>query len=369
MNGNPSKSEAPQSFQLNIESETVQKMVAIEIKTETEEICFVDTKSQFVDGIEFKAQKWNRYKMFYDKTSQGEFCCKSCCHLYKSRKGVLFHVKNTVCGIGSEEKARRNDKNDWRHRYKKDDTGTASCNNCGKEYKSLRGIHYHLKTTKCGSGDKASTKSKKDCMPMMFSRGETGVFICKKCKHKYKSLNGLRYHLKTLACELGETPSKQLKTDWTSLYSKVDDIFSCLQCSSIFGNLKPLHRHLKSSSCGDDAPKQKLNEDENANYCRSDEKKNYLRLYSKDGDMFRCNGCNSLYQSLNGMHFHLKTTICGFGNKNPNSFTRKDFRDLYMKLDTGDCICLGCGSCYQSNTGLYHHLRRTECGRSKEGSE
>merc|ERR1712098_461894 len=61
-------------------------------------------------------------------------------------------------------------------------------------------------------------------------------------------------------------------------------------------------------------------------------RKNFKQFYRKEGNALFCLGCSSQYNSVHGMHNHLKNTKCGFGDKYVSK-SKTNYLNLYRKED------------------------------------
>ena len=89
----------------------------------------------------------------------------------------------------------------------------------------------------------------------------------------------------------------------------------------------------------------------------------YQDLYYKEGIDFVCVACNLHYKSLHGIEFHLRTTVCGFGQKEETQ-KRVQHTNHYTRVNDKN-ICDICGKEYNSLCGIYHHLANTDCGKEE----
>ena len=92
----------------------------------------------------------------------------------------------------------------------------------------------------------------------------------------------------------------------------------------------------------------------------------YHDLYFKEGDDFLCDACNAHYKSLHGVQNHLRTTICGFGQK--EGIQKGKHKGLYRK-ENSEYVCCTCKSRYKSISGIYTHLNTMVCGHGTKKRE
>ena len=215
--------------------------------------------------------------------------------------------------------------------YKKVE-GKLVCLSCGSQYDSTHGIHYHLNHTICGFGDREKVAQKKDFRG--YYARDNDKFVCLGCSQRYETIRGVHYHLNNKKC--GKlSPDK-------------------FQLHSVISKLYPQSSVSLERSCSEDGEQ------------RSPTKKNYLKFYKKEGKMCVCNGCDSRYQSIHGMHNHLNSTKCGFGNKFKSS-PKTSYVQFYRKEEE-QLICNNCKISYSSMHGMHYHLNSTTCGFGvKEG--
>jgi len=236
------------------------------------------------------------------------------------------------------------------------------CGSCGATYKSDHGMRCHLKTTVCGFGEKEGYKPKMNYKSLYMK--EAGQLTCCGCASVYHSERGMYHHLKLTTCGFGSKEKSTPKKDFTPFYKVENNIHTCLVCGVNYDSIRGMHYHLKKK-CGAEAklkvfsPKHAVSEGQIKN--PSGEKKNYKQFYRKEEDSsFTCLGCEIIYYSSRGVHRHLNTTKCGFGDK-----FRSPPNTCYLKLyrrEGDQFICLGCAKVYSSNRGIHHHLNNTRCG-------
>ena len=92
----------------------------------------------------------------------------------------------------------------------------------------------------------------------------------------------------------------------------------------------------------------------------------YHDLYFKEGEEFLCDACNAHYKSLHGVQNHLRTTICGFGQK--EGIQKGKHKGLYRK-ENSEYVCCTCKSRYKSISGIYTHLNTMVCGHGTKKRE
>jgi len=93
-------------------------------------------------------------------------------------------------------------------------------------------------------------------------------------------------------------------------------------------------------------------------------RKKHKELYHKVDGQWRCNNCDSSYDSNHGIYYHLKHTKCGFGYKT-KSKPKKDWSLMYRR-EAGIFICQLCDKNYETIRGVHYHLRKTVCGEKED---
>jgi len=191
--------------------------------------------------------------------------------------------------------------------------GSYFCLSCDAKYESTHGMHYHLNNTVCGFGT-GQSKPKKDYRELY--RREQGKFVCNRCDQCYESIRGVHYHLSKLRC--GGRVQERDHTGPDLEASKSDKQFSLPTA----------------------APKPKT--------C-------YTQFYTKDEENLICNTCGSNYLSIHGMHYHLKSTSCGFGTNQPSK-KKRNHKQFYTKVEN----CYYCNYCefrIDYLQGIHRHLK------------
>jgi KRAB domain-containing zinc finger protein len=113
-------------------------------------------------------------------------------------------------------------------------------------------------------------------------RHEGIIYRCVQCPSTYKSKNGLKLHLRTVHvlqafechhCQTTFRAISTLKVHMSLHFNFIEKEYKCLECGKIFSNYQKFYRH------------KKMHEE---------------RIY-------RCAQCPSTYQTISGLHCHLKT--------------------------------------------------------------
>jgi len=240
------------------------------------------------------------------------------------------------------------------------DNNLWTCSTCEATFHSDHGMRHHLKSTRCGFGTRDDYKPKRNYKD--FYMKEEDKLICCGCGFIYYSEHGMYYHLKSTTCGFGSREKAPANKDYTPFYTFVDNYYSCIVCELKYDSIRGIHRHLQEK-CGVDAkpkvtpkperpkkPKVKRNKEEYEQFFRKND----------DESTYICNGCESVYQSTKGIHSHLDTTYCGFGDRY-RSAPKACYLDMYRKSE-GHYICLRCDRSYTSNKGVLSHLKVTKCG-------
>jgi len=197
-----------------------------------------------------------------------------------------------------------------------------------------------------------------------FYRKEDDKWICLTCETRYDSTHGIHYHLNHTTCGFGDKEKITPKKDFRGFYLREDDKFICLGCDQRYDTIRGVHYHLSNKKCGSEVknkvgnPQPKLVGEKQKRPPAP--KKNYLQFYKKEDKMCICSGCGTQYQSVHGMHNHLNSTKCGFGDKfksNPKTSYTQFYRREEDKL-----ICIACEVQYNSMHGMHYHLNSTKCG-------
>merc|ERR1719348_2836619 len=84
-------------------------------------------------------------------------------------------------------------------------------------------------------------------------------------------------------------------------------------------------------------------------------KRNYLKYYRKEDKTCICESCGARYQSIHGMHNHLNSTKCGFGEKD-RVMQKRSYQDFYTKEDKS-FVCNHCHFKVEYLQGIHRHLR------------
>ena len=132
--------------------------------------------------------------------------------------------------------------------------------------------------------------------------------------------------------------------------------------------IRGVHYHLNNKKCGQIPPRNLLPVQPDAPHpsemktsrAQSGTKRNYLKFYRKENNLCVCLTCGSRYQSVHGMHNHLNLTKCGFGEKFKSN-PKTNYTQFYRKEDE-KLICNSCGISYSSMHGMHYHLNSTKCG-------
>ena len=89
-------------------------------------------------------------------------------------------------------------------------------------------------------------------------------------------------------------------------------------------------------------------------------RRDFTDLYIRENNRFICAGCGFVYQSDRGVHRHLISTSCGFGDKE-RSPPKLVYKDLYIR-EGSRWTCKNCKSGWTSDRGIRKHLQITHCG-------
>ena len=239
----------------------------------------------------------------------------------KSSKQLLGdfkdEVKDETCPAMTKVKVRKMPSK-YNNLYGFDPINTVwLCASCGANFMSDRGIRNHLNVTKCGFGEKDDYKPKNEYKSLYLKDG--GQLICCGCGAVYQSEHGIYHHLKSTKCGFGDKDGPNPKKDFTPFYKIENSIFICLVCCVNYDTIRGMHYHL-NKKCGAEAKlkvsQPRVSRSEVLNKSPDGEKKNYKQFYKKeDNSTLTCLGCETVYYSSHGMHNHLNTTKCGFGDK------------------------------------------------------
>jgi len=338
-----------------IKSEEVEMMVkdeSLEVKSEPEHVMGAKIRKM--------PKKYNNLYGFDPMNKV--WICGSCGSNFFSDHGMRNHLNVTICGFGDKEDYKP--KLNYKSLYLKD-AGQLICCGCGSVYQSEHGMHYHLRWTTCGFGTKEKSPPKKDYTP--FYKVENSIHICLGCGVNYDTIRGMHYHLQKkcgadaqakvyspklgTSEELKSTPRE--KKNYKQFYRKEDDLtFTCLGCETVYQSSRGVHSHLNTTKCGF------------GDRFRSPPKTCYLQLYKRQGDQFVCLGCGKLYGSGRGVHHHLNNTKCGFGEKE-NGPPRKNYTSLYNKED-GLYQCKRCAFKVPYIHGIHRHIKSCVAGFLEE---
>jgi len=260
----------------------------------------------------------------------------------------------------SKEKGSSGLRRNYQQFYKKEDDKWI-CLTCGTRYDSTHGIHYHLNHTTCGFGDKERIQPKKDFRG--FYTREEDKFICLTCGQRYDTIRGVHYHLSNKTCgsdvgmKVGNPDPKPLgekskrsptpKKNYLQFYKKEDGVCTCFGCGTQYQSVHGMHNHLKSTKCGF------------GDKFKANPKTNYTQFYKKEEDKLICIACGIQYNSMHGMHYHLNSTKCGFGAKEKVT-PKKNYQEFYTKIEKS-FHCKRCNFKIDYLQGIHRHLR-TCCG-------
>ena len=201
-----------------------------------------------------------------------------------------------------------------------------------------------------------------------FYRKELDKWVCLTCETKYDSTHGIHYHLNHTTCGFGDKERMAPKKDFKCFYTRENDKFVCVNCSQRYDTIRGVHYHLNNKKCGQIPPRNLLPIQLDAPHSsqikgkrsQSGPKRNYLKFYRKEENVCVCLTCGSRYQSVHGMHNHLNLTKCGFGEKFKSN-PKTNYTQFYRKEDE-KLICNSCGIHYSSMHGMHYHLNSTKCG-------
>jgi len=199
-------------------------------------------------------------------------------------------------------------------------------------------------------------------------------WVCLSCDTCYDSTHGIHYHLNNTICGFGNKERVAAKKDFTRFYTRDNDKFVCLGCSQRYETIRGVHYHLNNKKCGKMTPDQFLMQPVIVNQSLKNEttnefnggikiavpKRNYLKYYRKEEKTCICESCGARYQSIHGMHNHLNSTKCGFGDKFKSS-PKANYTNFYHKVGE-KLVCNSCQITYSSMHGMHYHLNSTKCG-------
>ena len=201
-----------------------------------------------------------------------------------------------------------------------------------------------------------------------FYRKELDKWVCLTCETKNDSTHGIHYHLNHTTSGFGDKEKMAPKKDFKCFYTRENDKFVCVNCSQRYDTIRGVHYHLNNKKCGQIPPRNLLpiqldaphTSQIKAKRSQSGPKRNYLKFYRKEENVCVCLTCGSRYQSVHGMHNHLNLTKCGFGEKFKSN-PKTNYTQFYRKEDE-KLICNSCGIHYSSMHGMHYHLNSTKCG-------
>ena len=128
----------------------------------------------------------------------------------------------------------------------------------------------------------------------------------------------------------------------------------CNGCDSRYQSIHGMHNHLNSTKCGF------------GNKFKSSPKTSYVQFYRKEEEQLICNNCHISYSSMHGMHYHLNSTTCGFGVKEGVA-QKRNYQDSYTK-EENTYICNHCSFKVEYLQGIHRHLRNC-CGVTEINDE
>ena len=249
------------------------------------------------------------YKSMYMK-SDGQLTCCGCGIAYQSERGIYHHLKETVCGYGTKERMLH--KKDWTPFYTLENS-LYICVVCGASYDYIKGMHHHLKRKcgvdaklKMFSSPKPISQKgekrspdKRDYKPF-YRKGDDSLLTCLGCETVYHSMKGLKSHLRTTKCGFGDRFRSPPKTSYLQLYIKEGDQCICKGCGKIYNSSRGVHHHLNSTRCG-------FGEKEGGR-----PRNNYTAMYSFCDGQYECRRCAFKIGYMGGIHEHLKKCLAGF---------------------------------------------------------
>eukprot|EP00092_Neocalanus_flemingeri_P001465 GFUD01001563.1.p1 GENE.GFUD01001563.1~~GFUD01001563.1.p1 ORF type:complete len:644 (+),score=120.43 GFUD01001563.1:46-1977(+) len=271
------------------------------------------------------------------------------------------HIKaESSFGYSRAKEKSSSPRRNYQQFYRKEDDKWI-CVTCETRYDSTHGIHYHLNHTTCGFGDKERITPKKDFRG--FYIREEDKFICLGCNQRYDTIRGVHYHLSNKKCgsevknkvgnpypkQIGEKPKKPSvpKKNYLQFYKKQDKICICYGCGTQYQSVHGMHNHLNSTKCGF------------GDKFKSNPKTSYTQFYRKEDDKLICIACEIQYNSMHGMHYHLNSTKCGFGAKEKVT-PKKNYQEFYTKFENS-FLCNRCNFKIEYLQGIHRHIR-TCCG-------
>jgi len=251
------------------------------------------------------------YKSMYMK-SDGQITCCGCGIAYHSERGIYHHLKETICGYGTKERMLH--KKDWTPFYKIENN-IFTCVVCGANYDYIKGIHYHLKRKcgidaklKMFSSPKPILKEgekrspdKRDYKPF-YRKEDDSLLTCLGCETVYHSMKGIKSHLRTTKCGFGDRFRSPPKTSYLQLYTKDGDHCICKACGRVYNSSRGVHHHLNSTRCG-------FGEKESSG---PRPRNNYTAMYSFSEGQYECRRCAFKIGYMGGIHDHLKKCLVGF---------------------------------------------------------
>lgn len=281
-------------------------------------------------------------------------------------KKIFFHGENNQTESEKGQTSRKN----YQQFYKKVE-GKLVCLSCDSQYDSTHGIHYHLNHTICGFGDREKVAPKKDFRG--YYTRDNDKFVCLGCSQRYETIRGVHYHLNNKKCgklsrdklqdiipllspqstgsldrttEDG-TQKSSTKKNYLKFYKKEGKTCVCIGCGTKYQSIHGMHNHLNSTKCGF------------GEKFKSSPKTSYVQFYRKEEEQLICNTCNISYSSMHGMHYHLNSTTCGFGVKEGVA-QKRNYQDSYTK-EENKYICNHCSFKVEYLQGIHRHLRNC-CG-------
>ena len=224
--------------------------IDIKSKSESEEKPEVKEKQRVKRRKKAKKERpASKYRDLYFK-EEDEFLCDACNAHYKSMHGVHTHLRNTVCGFGKKEGTQKKVQH-TNHYTRVNDR--LICDICGKVYNSLRGIYHHLANTACGKEERPEKPKtqpvektvRKEYMGF-YQLNENSEYVCNTCQSAFKSHHGIRNHLIQKVCGFGQEEVKpNAKKCWSRYYHMDGESYVCSTCLRMFNNRTEVYRHLK----------------------------------------------------------------------------------------------------------------------------
>jgi len=297
-------------------------------------------------------KKESKYaNMFTHDSKKDRWSCNNCTAKYTSVDAVKRHLKKSMCT--SSEEYNYKPKRNWTLLYTRINSNW-TCNNCGSSFKAERLMHRHLQKTECG-------RLKSETIKLMYT--QTGdSFQCDNCKEQYMSVNEVEAHINDDKCYGRDMKSANIvprqKYDYTNLYIREKDKWTCLGCMVEYKSDHGIKSHLQTTVCGFG---EKIREAPRV-------RKDYTNLYDRDGDLWTCKSCKFEYKSDRGIYSHLQTTNCGFGVKSREA-PRNKYSNMYTKDEMGFRHCNFCSKKFVSERGVYYHLNKSSCTKDNLNDE